>query len=333
MTTTAKKPLLAVNDLNVSFQTQGTLLHAVRGIQFNIYEEETIGIVGESGCGKSVAAKTLVKLLPFYNTFVKGEVFYKEENLLSLSEKAMQRIRGKEIGMVFQDPMTSLNPTMKIGNQILEGIQRHFPHNSHRENIRLTLEMLEKVGIPSPQERFHAYPHALSGGLRQRTMIALALVCRPKLLIADEVTTALDVTIQAQILDLLQQIKKELKMSVILITHDLSVIAHFCDRVLVMYAGKIIEEAPVDMLFSKPQHPYTRRLLQAIPRLDQPKCDRLLSIEGVPPNLSKAIPGCGFCARCDDAMRICAQHCPPLFEIESQHYASCFLHDKRVIKK
>ncbi len=325
-----KEPLLQISDLNVSFHTQGSLLHAVRGIHYHVHKEETIGIVGESGCGKSAAAKSIVQLLPSHNAIVTGCVSYKGKNLIDFSPREMQRIRGKEIGMIFQDPMTSLNPTMKIGQQIMEGIRRHFPLTTRRAAHAQTIDMLEKVGIPSPEERFHSYPHTLSGGLRQRTMIALALVCHPELLIADEATTALDVTIQAQILDLLQQIKQEMKMSVILITHDMSVVAKFCDRVLVMYAGKIVEDAPVDILFAQPQHPYTRRLLQAIPRLDQPKQNRLLSIEGMPPNLSSPIPGCGFCARCDHAMRICAQQSPPLLEVEADHYAACFLHDKRL---
>lgn len=320
--------LLEIRDLNVTFGLRGKPLHAVRGIQYAVHREETIGIVGESGCGKSAAAKALVQLLPAHNTQITGTISYKGKNLLDCSEREMQRIRGKEIGMVFQDPMTSLNPTMKIGPQVMEGIFRHFPDISRRAAQNQAIEMLEKVGIPSPEERFHAYPHMLSGGLRQRTMIALALVCHPELLIADEVTTALDVTIQAQILELLQQMKNALKMSVILITHDMSVVAHFCDRVLVMYAGKIVEDAPVSTLFTNPQHPYTRKLLQAIPRLDQPKEKRLQSIEGMPPNLSAQIPGCAFCPRCDVAMPICAAKPPPLFEVEPAHYAACFLHSK-----
>jgi oligopeptide/dipeptide ABC transporter ATP-binding protein len=218
---------------------------------------------------------------------------------------------------------------MKIGDQIVEGIRRHFPSLSSKEARERALDMLAKVGIPSPQERFATYPHTLSGGLRQRALIAIALVCSPRLLVADEVTTALDVTIQAQILDLLQAMKQEMKMSVILITHDLSVVAHFCDRVLVMYAGKIVEDALVEELFSRPQHPYTRRLLQAIPRLDQPKEHRLHNIEGVPPNLSVPIAGCAFCPRCDDAMQICALEPPPLLAVFPHHQAACFLHDKR----
>jgi oligopeptide transport system ATP-binding protein len=320
--------LLEINDLHVSFRVQGKPLHAVRGIQYTVHREETIGIVGESGCGKSAAAKALVRLLPAHTAQITGNISYKGKNLLEYSEREMQRIRGKEIGMVFQDPMTSLNPTMKIGAQIMEGIFRHIPNISRKAAQNQAIEMLEKVGISSPEERFHSYPHMLSGGLRQRTMIALALVCHPQLLIADEVTTALDVTIQAQILELLQQMKNALKMSVILITHDMSVVAHFCDRVLVMYAGKIVEDAPVSTLFTNPQHPYTRKLLQAIPRLDQPKEKRLQSIEGMPPNLSTQIPGCAFCPRCDAAMQICATKTPPLFEVESTHYAACFLHEK-----
>jgi oligopeptide transport system ATP-binding protein len=249
--------------------------------------------------------------------------------LLSLSEKKMQRIRGKEIGMIFQDPMSSLNPTMKIGEQIAEAVERHSPHLTRREIRGSALEMLKKVGFPLPEERYTAYPHSLSGGLRQRALIALALACHPTLLIADEVTTALDVTIQAQILELLEQMKHEMKMSLLFITHDLSLVARFCDRVLVMYAGKIVEDAPVESLFANPQHPYTRRLLQAIPRLDQPKGSPLIPILGTPPNLSEPLTGCSFRARCDKAMHICTQETPPHMERAADHYASCFLYDKR----
>ena len=323
-----KTPLLNVSNLHVTFRTQGKFLHAVRGINFKVYEEQIVGIVGESGCGKSAAVKALIQLLPSHTTTIDGTITYQEKNLLELSEKQMQKMRGKEIGMIFQDPMSSLNPTMQIGNQITEGIRRHFPELSSKAAHERAIEMLEKVGVPSASERFYAYPHTLSGGLRQRAMIALALSCRPRLLIADEVTTALDVTIQAQILDLLQQIKKEMQMSIILITHDLSVVARFCDRVLVMYAGKIVENASVEALFSQPQHPYTRSLLQAIPRLDQPKSRRLYSIEGMPPNLSSPLPGCAFCNRCNEAMRICTQQPPPLLQISKEHYAACFIHSR-----
>ena len=223
--------------------------------------------------------------------------------------------------------MTSLNPTLKIGKQVMEGYLRHFPSASQNQAKEIALEMLHKVGIPHPEERFDTYPHTLSGGMRQRAMIALALACKPKILIADEPTTALDVTIQAQILDLLQTLQHE--MSIILITHDMSVVAKMCDRVLVMYAGQIVESASVEQIFAHPQHPYTQRLLAAIPRLNQAKDHPLIPIEGTPPNLSNPLKGCGFCARCPHAMHICAKEQPPLFEVTPDHYSACFKHDKR----
>jgi len=327
-----KKKLLDVKDLHVRFSTSRGQLHAVRGIHFSIYEGETVGIVGESGCGKSAAVKALTRLNPRYTTHLEGEVLYEGNNLLNYSEAQMRGVRGKEISMIFQDPMTSLNPTMTIGNQILEGYAQHFP-STPKAKARLTvLEMLRKVGIPFPEERFNAYPHTLSGGMRQRVMIALALACEPKILLADEPTTALDVTIQAQILDLLKFIQKETGTSILLITHDMSVIANVCDRVLVMYAGKIIESASVETLFSHPQHPYTQRLLAAIPRLDQPKDQPLLSIEGAPPNLIHSLKGCSFCPRCREAMTICKQEDPPTFEVKENHLSACLKHDARCIR-
>jgi oligopeptide/dipeptide ABC transporter ATP-binding protein len=324
--------LLDVENLNVSFQAQGQRLHAVRGIDFSLYEGETLGIVGESGCGKSATAKALLKLIPPHTASITGQVLYEGKNLAAYSEKQMRTIRGKEIGMIFQDPMTSLNPTTKIGKQIVEGYLRHFPHVSFKKAWEEALEMLRLVGIPDPEERMHTYPHTLSGGMRQRVMIALALSCKPKLLLADEPTTALDVTIQAQILDLMKEIQKKTQTSLILITHDLSVVAHFCDRVIVMYAGKIVESATVDQLFSHPRHPYTQRLLAAIPRLDQPKGSPLHPIEGSPPNLSLPLPGCSFCARCPYAMNICTAECPSLYAIEPGHASACFTHDPRACR-
>jgi oligopeptide transport system ATP-binding protein len=323
------KKLLDVRNLNVKFRTLGSLLHAVRGISFCIHEGETLGIVGESGCGKSATAKALMQLNPRYTTEFTGEILYRDADLLSLSEKQMQAVRGKEIGMIFQDPMTSLNPTLRIGRQIMEGYLRHFPDRSKAEARKVALEMLEKVGIPHPEERFDAYPHTLSGGMRQRAMIALALACEPKILLADEPTTALDVTIQAQILDLLKHIQKGTNTSILLITHDMSVIAKMCDRVIVMYAGQIVECATAEEIFTAPQHPYTQRLLSAIPRLNQPKDHPLIPIDGTPPNLSHPLPGCGFCARCSDAMNICLNSAPPLFEARPQHFSACFKHDPR----
>ncbi len=321
------KKILEIRNLHVKFHTLGELLHAVRGVDFCLYEGETLGIVGESGCGKSATAKALVQLNSRYNCECSGEVLYQEENLLSFSEKKMQSVRGKEIGMIFQDPMTSLNPTAKIGWQIMEGYLRHFPTTPRSEGRAIAIETLKQVGIPHPEERFHTYPHTLSGGMRQRAMIALALACKPKILLADEPTTALDVTIQAQILDLLLEIQKETKATLLLITHDLSVIAKMCDRVMVMYAGQIVECATVDQLFSSPQHPYTQRLLSAIPRLNQPKERPLIPIEGAPPNLTHPLKYCGFCARCPDAMKICTLGQPPLFEVATNHTCACYKYD------
>ncbi|MBS0620815.1 MAG: ABC transporter ATP-binding protein [Verrucomicrobia bacterium] len=316
-------PLLTVTDLHVRFAKS---LHAVRGISFSLHAGETLGIVGESGCGKSATAKALVKLS---QAELSGEVRLHEENLLTFSEKKMRKIRGKEIGMIFQDPMTSLNPTLTIGSQIAEGIERHFPGTSRKNALESALKMLRRVGIPYPEERLDAYPHTLSGGMRQRVMIAIALACNPKILIADEPTTALDVTIQAQILDLMQEIQKEMGTSILLITHDLSVVAKMCDRVLVMYAGQIVESAPVEALFHAPKHPYTKALLQATARLSRSKENPLIPIEGTPPHLAVEPKGCAFCPRCVHAMHICAKESPILYNPESNHYSRCFQHDLR----
>ena len=318
--------ILDVRKLHVKFRTLGGILHAVRGIDFSLFEAETLGIVGESGCGKTATAKALVQLNPRYSSELMGEVLYQGENLLSFPEKKIREVRGKEIGMIFQDPMTSLNPTAKIGYQVMEGYLRHFPKTSRKIAEQIAMDTLRQVGIPHPEERFESYPHMLSGGMRQRAMIAIALACRPKILLADEPTTALDVTIQAQILDLLKAIQKETQTSILLITHDMSVVAKMCDRVLVMYAGQIVESAPVNQLFANPQHPYTQRLLSAIPRLDQPKEHPLSPIEGTPPNLSHPLTGCGFCARCPDAMKICVDAHPELFAVGTEHFSSCFKH-------
>ncbi|MBS0604269.1 MAG: ABC transporter ATP-binding protein [Verrucomicrobia bacterium] len=324
------KKLLDVRKLHVKFSTLGGSLHAVRGIDFSLNEGETLGIVGESGCGKSATAKALMQLNPRHTSELSGEILYHGHNLLAFSEKKMQSVRGKEIGMIFQDPMTSLNPTIKVGRQIMEGYLRHFPGTPTKQARKIALDTLTKVGIPHPEERFEAYPHTLSGGMRQRAMIAVALACEPKILLADEPTTALDVTIQAQILDLLKEIQKNTRTSILLITHDMSVVAKMCDRVIVMYAGQIVECASVEEIFTSPQHPYTQRLLSAIPRLNQPKDHPLVPIEGTPPNLSNPLKGCGFCARCPFAMNICAAQQPPLFEVSPNHVSACFKHDPRI---
>lgn len=317
-------PLLQVRNLHVGFKVQKKILQAVRGISFDVQSEEILGIVGESGCGKSAAAKALVQLLPEHSAIVSGEVLYNEENLLDYNEVRMQKIRGKEIGMIFQDPITSLNPTMKVGDQIIEGYVLHHREARKSEAKEYAVRLLELVGIPQASNRINEYPHTLSGGMRQRVMIALALAAKPKLIIADEPTTALDVTIQAQILDLMRDIKKKTGTSFIFITHDMSVVAGYCDRVLVMYSGKIVEKASVNDLFANPIHPYTQGLLQSIPRLDSDKNKPLIPIEGSPPNLTKEIQGCAFCDRCKYSMPICEKQMPKLEEINPNHLSACW---------
>jgi len=309
------KAHIEVKDLEVSIQN----IRAVRNVSFTLYEGEKLGIVGESGCGKTILMKALLQLLPSTATIDSGEIWFQGNNLVTLTEKELQGIRGKEIGMIFQDPMTSLNPTLKIGYQIAEGYRRHFPLISKKEAKERALELLQQVGISEPELRMEQYPHLLSGGIRQRAVIALALASKPSILIADEPTTALDVTVQAQILDLLLQ----LQQSILLITHDLSIVASFCDRVLVMYAGQIVEEATVSELFANPKHPYTKRLLQSIPRIDgQEKI--LHPIAGSPPDLSIPLQGCAFCSRCTEAIDICRTETPPLFGGNR-----CWKNDKR----
>ncbi len=327
------KKLLDVKNLEVTFQVNQKNLYAVRNVSFFLNEGERLGIVGESGCGKSAMAKSLVKLLPSSCYKMQGEIWFDGKNLMEYSERELQKIRGKEIGMIFQDPMTSLNPTLKIGTQIVEGYLRHHPEASYQEAYNCALEMLELVGISQSKDRANAYPHTLSGGMRQRVMIALALVCKPKLLLADEPTTSLDVTIQAQILELMKTVQDKTRTSTILITHDLSVVAGFCDRVLVMYAGQIVEDASVEQLFSNPQHPYTQRLLQSIPRLNMSKDEPLIPIDGTPPNLLYPPKGCAFWTRCSEAMNICASENPGSFCIGEGHTSFCWKHDPRGVSR
>jgi len=318
--------ILEVKDLHVSFQTYAGEVKAVRGVNFDIKEGETIGIVGESGCGKSVTAKSIMKLLP--NNSVKykqGSIEFNGKNLLGNSEKDMQRIRGKQISMIFQDPMTSLNPTSKVGNQIIEAILKHNKIN-RKEAFDKALNMLELVGIPQPSKRIHQYPHEYSGGMRQRAMIAMALACNPRLLIADEPTTALDVTIQAQILELMKDIQEKTGTSIILITHDLGVVAEICERVVVMYAGQVVETAMVRDLYKKPQHPYTEGLLKSVPKLNMDRKQPLAPIIGTPPDLIDPPKGCPFFARCEYAMGICKNNNPGLEEVNPGHFAACWLH-------
>lgn len=321
-------PLLKVQNLSVSFRTYLGKVQAVRDVSFEVYEGETVAIVGESGCGKSVTAQSIMRLIPTPPGIVEGgQVLLKGEDLLKKSKKEMEKVRGKEISMIFQDPMTSLNPTMRVGKQIMEGLIKHHKLNP-RVAKQQVVELLKLVGISDPEKRINQYPHAFSGGMRQRVVIAIALACRPKLLIADEPTTALDVTIQAQILDLMKTIQSRLGTSIILITHDLGVVASTCDRVIVMYGGKVVESGTVKQIFKTPRHPYTHGLLRSVPSLHMKSENKLIPIDGTPPNLLNPPQGCAFCARCDYAMRICALKNPPLETIEQKHQVGCWLKRK-----
>jgi len=323
--------LLEIKDLKTYFFTYEGVAKAVDGVTYRLGKGEPLGVVGESGCGKSVTALSILRLIPIPpGKVVGGEIFFKGKNLLDLPEDEMRKIRGNRISMIFQEPMTSLNPVFTVGNQIQETFRLH-QGLSKRESLEKTVEMLQFVNIPTPEKCVERYPHELSGGMRQRVMIAMALACRPEILIADEPTTALDVTIQAQILDLMTKLKEELGMAIILITHNLGVIAEMVKRVLVMYAGKIVEEAKTKTLFEDSQHPYTMGLLKSIPRLgDKFRLGkiRLTEIPGVVPSLYNLPPGCKFSTRCPSVMDICREKEPELKEIGEGHYCSCWLTER-----
>lgn len=315
--------LLEVRDLQVHFHTDEGVVPAVDGISFSVNAGETLGIVGESGCGKSQTSLAIMGLIPIPPGKIKdGQVIFKGQDLLKKSEKEMRQIRGNEISMIFQEPMTSLNPVFTIGDQIMEAIILH-QKASKQEARQKAAEMLRLVGIPSPEKRLDEYPHQLSGGMRQRVMIAMALSCNPSLLIADEPTTALDVTIQAQILDLMRSLKEDIGMGIMLITHDMGVIAEMADNVVVMYAGKVVEQAAVNDIFANPMHPYTLGLLGSIPKLHQ-VTERLEAIPGVVPNPYHMPTGCRFNPRCDHAKDICREREPELVEYEDGHQAACW---------
>ena len=321
---TTDTPLLEVKGLRTEFRTGGSSFAAVDGISFSLAPGETLGIVGESGCGKSVTSLSIMRLVPNPpGRITAGEIRLEGRNLLELPESDMRAVRGDDIAMIFQEPMTSLNPVQTVGDQIIEAVQLHRPLNASNARAR-ALEMLRLVKIPSPETRLDEYPHQLSGGMRQRVMIAMALACDPKLLIADEPTTALDVTIQAQILDLLRDLRERTGAAIMLITHDLGVVAELAHRVIVMYAGRIVEEAPVDLLFADPQHPYTLGLLGSIPRLGSDGDERLTAIEGVVPNPYALPPGCRFSPRCPLADEKCRAEQPTLREIAPGHRAACW---------
>lgn len=314
--------VLEIRDLTTAFQTGSGQVTAIENVNLDLAEGEILGIVGESGSGKSVTALTIMGLLPQPPArILSGSVRFGEQDLLRLSDARMQRIRGPGIAMVFQEPMTSLNPVFPIGEQIMETIRAH-ERLSQKDVFARAVEMLEKVGIPSAATRMADYPHQLSGGQRQRAMIAIALACRPRVLIADEPTTALDVTIQAQILDLLMDLRDEFGMAIMIITHNMGVIAETADRVAVMYAGRVVEEAPVGRLFDAPLHPYTRGLLACVPSLSQER-ERLVAIPGTLPEPSRRPPGCRFATRCHEAVAACARQQPPLVTYETGHAAAC----------
>ena len=317
------QPLLQVDDLRVRFWTRRGLVHAVNGISFAISPNETLGIVGESGCGKSVTALALMGILPRAGRVTSGNALFEGRDLFTLSEKEQRRIRGRDIAMIFQDPMTSLNPVLTIGRQIREAIETHFELERAQAEKRV-VALLDDVGIPNAKARAKDYPHQFSGGMRQRAMIAMALACEPKLLIADEPTTALDVTIQAQILDLLGKLVSERGTALILITHDLGVVAGMCERVHVMYAGTLVETGTADQLFDHPRHPYTLGLLQSVPRLDAGRRQKLHPIEGAPPNMLTEPRACPYVPRCPNRIQVCSEHLPPLEDLGNGQRAACF---------
>jgi oligopeptide/dipeptide ABC transporter ATP-binding protein len=326
--------LLEVKGLKVRFATEDGVVHAVDGVDFELDRGDVLGIVGESGSGKSVTAMTLLGLTRDKNTRFEGEVIYKGQNLLDLPESRLRDVRGNEIAMIFQDPMTSLNPVYTVGDQIVEAIVTH-EQATKREAKRRAAELLRQVGIPNPQQRVDDYPHQFSGGMRQRAMIAMALSCNPDVLIADEPTTALDVTIQAQILELLDRLREDFDSAVILITHDLGVVAEVANDIIVMYAGRVVEHGPKRQLFYDPQHPYTWGLLGSIPRLDRPKPEKLHSIEGMPPSLINLPQGCKFRPRCPHAFDKCEEEPELKNRVEDrEHLDRCWLSvdDKRSLR-
>ena len=320
--------LLDIRGLRTQFFTDDGLARAVDGVSYSLQKGETVGVVGESGCGKSVTALSVLRLIPDPpGKIVDGEIIFEGTDLLELSSADMRRIRGNDISMIFQEPMTSLNPVFTIGNQITEAVRLHQGLNK-RQALDKAIEALKLVGIPVPERRVHEYPHQLSGGMRQRAMIAMALSCNPKVLIADEPTTALDVTIEAQILDLMRTLQEELGTAIIMITHDLGVIAEMAHKVVVMYAGKVVEQAPVERIFASPNHPYTQGLLQSLPRVDKDASgskQRLQEIPGIVPSLLNLPTGCKFASRCPSVMPQCKEQEPSLEQVASDHYSACWL--------
>lgn len=312
--------LLEVKDLHTDFASEDKNVHAVNGVSFSIMEGEIFGLIGESGCGKSVTCRSLIRLVKKPGKIVGGQILYQGKNILECSEKEMQKIRGKEIGIIFQEPMTTLNPVLTIGQQLMESFKE--PGMTRKEKKTRAAQMLRLVGIPSPEERLESYAHEFSGGMRQRAMIAIALASRPHLLLADEPTTALDVTVQDQIIRLLLRLREELKMSMVLVTHDLGVASMMCDHIAVMYAGVIMESADAGTIFKRPANPYTYGLMRSIPSLEK-KGSELYSIEGAPPDLDHMPEGCPFAPRCEFCEEICRKSMPELAETEPGHFTRC----------
>ena len=325
--------ILKIEDLCFSFNTYAGEVQAVRGVELELKKGESLGIVGESGCGKSVTAKSIVKLNPDDAGFYKrGSIVFDGKNILDLNTKDLLRLRAKDIRMIFQDPMTSLNPTMKVGKQITEGILNSCPKMQKAEAKQMALKALKDTGIPNPEERYEQYPHQFSGGMRQRAMIALALAVNPKLLICDEPTTALDVTLQAQILELIKELQKKYDTAIIFITHDLGVVANIAKDIAVMYAGKIMEYGSSDEIFYNCKHPYTWGVLQSIPQANADKSVPLVPIPGTPPDLFSPPKGCPFAARCSYAMEVCRKAVPLKYHVENKHYVNCWLYHEMAPK-
>ena len=323
--------LLEIKDERLSFFTPAGEVKALNGVSFSMEEGEVLGIVGESGSGKSVTAYSIMGLTAYPGKLVGGTVRFNGHEIEKMTEKEFRKIRGNEVSIIFQDPMTSLNPVYTIGNQIVEVILLHT-NKTKKEAYERARELLELVGINEPTKRLKQYPHELSGGMRQRVMIAIALACEPKLLIADEPTTALDVTIQAQILELMQELRKKLGMSIIMITHDLGVVASMCEKIAVMYAGHIVEYGTADEVFYNPSHEYTKGLIKSIPKLNAEKIERLVPIEGQPVDLLNPPAGCPFAPRCSECMKICLNKMPPKTELSDTHYSYCWLLQKEALK-
>ena len=323
--------ILSVQNLHTSFHTDKGEVKAVNGVTFNLEKGKILGIVGESGSGKSVTAYSIMRILEKNGRITEGKILYKGQDIAGFSEKQMREFRGKCCSIIFQDPMTSLNPVFTVGNQLREAIELHTDRKGKEAEAR-AIEMLTLVGVNEPEKRVKQYPYELSGGMRQRVMIAMALACEPDILIADEPTTALDVTIQAQILELMQSLQKKLGMAIIMVTHDLGVIADMCDEIIVMYGGRVCERGTAEDIFYRPHHEYTKGLLRSIPNVDRIG-EKLIPIPGTPINLLNMPKGCAFCPRCEEAMKICIEEQPPEMQMPDGHFASCWLNVKAAMEE